>query len=353
MKTFDIHGHPVDDSSPPLFFPDIGTFFNQDMLLAKNMVIQLHSCGAPLVKGEILHDSSIALDDDTKEIYLGSDGQQKNERNRTLIERKVVSLAAYETLFTFCKSLGMGFLLSVYDFKGAEFARDIGASALKIASSNIVHRPLIEFTAKLGLPLIIDTGKSTLEEIARAVQWARDANATGIMIQHSPEAPPSSLKNHNLRMIPQLRQIFDCPVGLSDHHVGDEMLYAAVALGAHSVEKGIVPDEIRDDQDVFHALPISKFADALGKIQRIQIALGKNMRSDLTRDSKKHPYRMGLIAKQDIASGDVFTLENVGFAFPAKGIPVEYWGLVQGWRAATYIARSQIIGWNDVEPLTA
>jgi len=351
MTKFEINGHPVDDNSPPLFFPDIGTFFNQDMTLAKKMIMQLHSSGSPLVKGEILHDPSIALDDDTEELYLGLDGHQKSERNRSLIERKVVSLDAYETLFTFCKSLGMGFLLSVYDFKGAEFARDIGASALKIASSNIVHRPLIECAARLGLPLIIDTGKSTLEEIARAVQWAREAKAVGIMIQHSPEAPPSSLTNHNLRMIAGLRQIFGCPVGLSDHHVGDEMLYAAVALGAHSVEKGIVPDEMGDDQDVFHALPISKFALTLQKMHRIKIALGSSMRENLSRDSKKHPYRMGLIAKKDIACGDVFTLDNVGFAFPAKGIPVEHWELVKGWRAASQIGSSQIISWQDVNPL--
>lgn len=351
MKTFQINGCIVSDQSPPLFFPDIGTFFNQNMMLAKELATRLHASGAPLIKGEILHDASISLDDDTPEFYLTSTGEQKKERNRSLIERKVIALGAYETLFTFCKQLGMGVVLSVYDFKGAEFARDIGASAIKIASSNIVHQPLIAFTAKLGLPLIIDTGKSTLEEIARAMQWARDGGAVDIMIQHSPEAPPSPLSNHNLRMIPTLRQIFDCPVGLSDHHAGDEMLYAAVALGAHALEKGIVPDDMGDDQDVFHALSISKFAEVWGKIQRIQTAMGAGMRSNLSRNSKKHPYRMGLIARGNITQGEALTLKNVSFAFPAKGVPVEHWELIEGWCATTSIINGRTISWHDIEPL--
>lgn len=349
MKSFRIDRFPVDDGAPPLFFPDIGTFFNQDMAAAEAMVTRLHDAGANLIKGEILHDAEIALDDDTCEVYLGRDGKIVRERNRDLQQRKVVSLGAYERLFRLCKSLDMGFLLSVYDFRGAEFGRDIGACALKIASSNIVHRPLIEYTARLGLPIVIDTGKSTLEEIARAVQWAEDAGAEAIMIQHSPEAPPSPLANHNLRMLTTLREIFDRPVGLSDHHAGEEMLYAAVALGAHAVEKGIVPDDAEQDQDVYHAMPISMFEDVLAKCRRIHTALGSNMRY-LRRDSKKHPFRMGIAAAKDLRPGETLTLDNVRFSFPVKGIPVEHWEIVEGWRVRGELVRGQVIRWQDVDP---
>lgn len=352
MKSFLIDRLRVDDNEPPLFFPDIGTFFNQDMAQAESLVRRLHAGGASLIKGEILHDADIALDDSTTEVYLGNDGTARQERNRELIERKVVPFSSYEKLFGLCQSLDMGFLLSVYDFRGAEFARDIGASALKVASSNIVHRPLIEYIARLGLPIIIDTGKSSLEEIARAVQWAEDAGASAIMVQHSPEAPPSPLTNHNLRMLPALRQVFDRPVGLSDHHAGEEMLYAAVALGAHAVEKGIIPDDMCEDQDVFHALPVSMFEEVYAKCRRIQIALGVNMRY-LLRDSKKHPYRMGLVASKDMLPGGVLSLSNVRFAFPAKGIPVEHWDLVKGWRVRCELTGGQVIRWQDVEPITS
>jgi sialic acid synthase SpsE len=349
MKNFFIGKFPVEDGAPPLFFPDIGAFFNRDMEIAKSLVERLHAAGADLIKGEILHDINIALEGDTYEVYLAHDGTPIKERHRDVIERKIVALHEYERLFQFCKSLDMGFLLSVYDFRGAEFGRDIGASALKIASANIVHRPLIEFTAKLGLPIIIDTGKSTLEEIARAVQWAEDAGAEAIMVQHSPEAPPSPLTNHNLRMLTTLRRTFDRPVGLSDHHAGEEMLYAAVALGAHAVEKGITPDGMEQDVDVHHALPIGMFEEVLAKCRRIHTALGANMRY-LRRDREKYISRMGIVAAKDLSPGEALTLDRVCFSYPAKGIPVEHWEIIEGWRVRRELARGKVIGWQDIEP---
>lgn len=349
MKSFQIDRFLVNDGEPPVFLPDIGTFFDQDMNIAESLIRSLQAAGASLIKGEILHDADIALDDDTVETYMSRDGAIIKERNRDLIERKVVPLASYEKLFGLCKTLDLGFVLSVYDLRGAEFSRDIGACALKIASSNIVHRPLIEYTARLGLPMIVDTGKSTLEEIARAVQWAEDAGGAAILLEHSPEAPPSPLANHNLRMLTTFRRIFDRPVGLSDHHVGDEMLYAAVALGAHALEKGVVPDFMKEDQDVNHALPISRFAEVLAKCNRIQTALGVGMRY-LPRASKKHPYRMGAVACTDIPAGEILTLNNTSFAFPAKGIPVEHWDVIEGWRVCGNITCGQVIRWQDVQP---
>jgi sialic acid synthase SpsE len=349
MKSFMLGGFEVGDDAPPLFFPDIGTFFNQDATLARTLIERLHAAGATLIKGEILHDADIALADETTDVYLTRGGERVVERYRDLIERKILPFDAYERIFGLCKSLGVGFLLSVYDFKGAEFARDIGAAALKIASSNIVHRPLIEFTSKLGLPLVIDTGKSTLEEIARAVQWAEDAGAQAIMVQHSPEAPPAPLANHHLRMLTTLRETFDRPVGLSDHHAGEEMLYAAIALGANAVEKGILPDGMERDQDVHHALPIGEFEAVWAKCRRIHTALGSNMRY-ARRDREKYISRMGLAAARALSPGDVMSLDNVRFAFPAKGIPVEHWEIVEGWRLRNALPKGAVIRWQDVEP---
>ncbi len=352
MRSFTLHDHLLDDGQPPLFLPEIGTFFNQDIDIARKLISELRDAGATVIKGEVLHDADIALDDDTPETYLDVEGNPVTERYRDLIERKVVPLADYESLFGHCRSEGLGLVLSVYDFRGAEFARDIGASALKIASSNIVHRPLIEHVARIGLPMVIDTGKSTLEEIARAVQWAEDAGARDIMVQHSPEAPPAPIENHHMRMLPAFRRIFDRPVGLSDHFHGEEMLYVAIALGAHSVEKGIYPDALQAEQDIHHAMPLSRVAEVMEKCRRVHLALGSEMRY-LRRDRVKYISRMGLAAGADLEPGDRIDLRNVHFAFPARGIPVEHWEIVEGWTLRRAVSAGHPIRWSDVEPPAA
>jgi len=349
MKSFYINNYLLDDGEPPLFLPEIGTFFNQDTAVAKEMISQLKKAGATIIKGEILHDANIALDGELEEVYLSNDGEQVIERYRNLIERKVLPLETYKEIFDHCKLEGMAFVLSVYDFKGAEFAKEIGACALKIASSNIVHRPLIEYVASLDIPMILDTGKSTLEEIARAIQWAEDAGAKNLMIQHSPEASPASIENHNMKMIKTFKSVFDRPVGLSDHFQGEEMLYVAIALGAQSIEKGIYPDGLCAEQDIHHAMPISKVSEVIKKCKEIYLALGSGMRY-LRSDRNKYISRMGLSASVDLKPGDRLTIENVSFAFPADGIPVERWDITVNWIVRAKIPAGKSISWCDIEP---
>ena len=97
------------------------------------------------------------------------------ENLRKIIERKIVSFNSYEKIFLFVRKK-VDFILSVYDFEGASFAKEIGCSALKIASSNITHKPLIDYVCKLGLPVILDTGKSSYDEIKKSINWFKKIN---------------------------------------------------------------------------------------------------------------------------------------------------------------------------------
>ena len=313
-----------------LFLPDIGTFFNDDIEIALGMVDKLGEANIPVIKAEILHDVDICLQSDLSEFYYRPSKERMVEENyRDIIERKVVSLDSYEKIFSRVKKRGCELVVSVYDNKGVDFAIEQDVIAIKIASSNITHQPLLEYVAKTDKSIMLDTGHSTLEEIARAVNWLNDAGKLDIIIQHSPLAPPISVEEHNLKFMQTLGRCFGIPYGLSDHHIGDEMLYAATALGASIVEKGVCPDELGDEQDRAHALNISDVATVQNKISNIAKGLGSGVRQ-LDRRREKYRSRMGLVARQEITEGTVLTYENIGFAFPAVGLGVEYIDLVLG-----------------------
>lgn len=345
---FFIGKHRVANGEPPLFLPDIGTFFNRDIELAKKMVDILFESGVQIIKGEVLHTADVCLKNSGDEVYLGREsGILVNEDYRALIERKVVSIESYTQLFTYCTSLGMELILSVYDRKGVDFAVSIGAVALKVASSNITHQPLIEYISHTKLPIIIDTGHSTLEEIARAVNWARDCGADDLIVEHSPLPPPNSLENHNLRFMQTLGGVFGAPYGLSDHHQSEEMLYAAAAMGAVVLEKGVCPDDMGDEQDGVVALPVSKVREVLKKINNISLALGDGTRN-LRRDREKYRSRMCLVAMHDLLPGDIINDINITFAFPSRGIGSEYWDIVSGKQLKFSIKKGEPITWDHV-----
>lgn len=336
----------------PLFLPDIGTYFNQDMQQAKAMIDGLVAAGVSTIKGEILNNANICLDASLSgnERYWGhKSGEHKEENYRELIERKVVSLEAYQQLFDYAQSKNVDIVVSVYDFEGADFAKKMGVVAIKIASSNITHQPLIEYVAKLNLPMIIDTGHSTLEEVARACNWAQDAvdNSVDLLIEHSPKGPPAPVSEQNLRFMQTLGKALNVPYGLSDHHAGNEMLLAATAMGAVVLEKGVCPDNMGDEQDGGHAIALGEVASTLSKINMIADAMGNGIRH-LPRNRDKYVSRMGLVAKTNLKPGDILSLDTIDFAFPAKGIKAEYWSEVEGAMVAQDLTAGQVIDWSAV-----
>jgi len=347
-EVFKLGRNKIFTGCEPVFLPDIGTFFNQDIKLAMEMVDQLSDSGVSTIKGEILHSPDICLKKSGDELYWGHDSKKfKRENYRALIERKVVSLDLYELLFQYCKSKGMDVVVSVYDFEGADFAKRLDMAAIKIASSNITHLPLIEYLSQLDMPLILDTGHSSIEEIERAITWLHCAGVQDIVVEHSPLGPPNGIEMHNLRFMTTLGNTFGIPFGLSDHHAGDEMLYAAVSLGAAVIEKGVCPDNLGEEQDAAHALPVSRVREVITKIKNIHLAMGDGVRK-LPHDREKYLSRMGLVAKKDLSVGDIISLDNVTFAFPAQGIEVEHWKEVLGNSLKVSINAGEIIRWQDL-----
>src|SRR6185503_4308518 len=162
-----------------------------------------------------------------------------------------------------CRACGLPIVMSVYDAAGADFAVANGVHALKIASSNITHVPLIRHVAAFGVPLLIDTGRATMAEIDRAVRTAREAGATALILEHSPDGHPARPDKHNLRTIATLGQAFGVPVGLSDHFSGTQMMHVALGLGAALLERNIVEADGLLEQDHAFASPIAEVEGGL------------------------------------------------------------------------------------------
>lgn len=351
-------GFPVGADHPPLFFAEIGSFFNGRPEPARELIRRIIACRdavpeQPVVlKTEILDDPEICLPGDTMETYASKGGGVRKENYRELIERKVMKTADYVPLFKMCRDAKIPFVVSVYDIKAARFATEHGAAGLKIASSNLTHVPLIRYTASLGLPMVIDTGRASIAEVHRAIDTARKGGCLDIVVQHSPEGHPAPAKSHNLRIMQTYMQAFGLPAGLSDHSTGVEMLYVSVALGASVLEKGIYfdPDEL--DQDIAHSMGIDDLPRVLKAVHDAWLSLGRAERDPLLKIDWVigTSQRQCLVANRDLKAGDAIDLDSVRFAFPCKGIPVEHWDLVSVWTITSPVAAGQPIQWEQVGP---
>jgi sialic acid synthase SpsE len=346
MRPVAIGGVMVGDGFPTVFVGEIGTFFNKNVDLAESYLRAAVAAGVPVLKTEILHDPEVCLKATGLSHAYRHAGGVAVEDYRALIERKVVPLPDYRRLFRLCDTLGVPLIATVYDFEGVDFLVEVGGAAIKIARDNVNNVPLIRHAARTGRPLIFDAGVVYLDEIARAVRLAQDAGAGGVIVNHHPGANPAPPEAHNMRIMQTYREALDVPVGLACHYRGDEILYVAVGMGAHLLEKGVVDDPDRAEQDLVSAARLSDVGEIVRKVRNCWQAIGRAQpRPQEPRDLS---VRKGLVARRTIAEGEVFAGDNVRFAWPPLGVSVEYWDLVASRKAARTIQANEVIGWSDV-----
>lgn len=80
--------------------------------------------------------------------------------------------------------------------------------------------------------MIISTGMANAEEIAEAIEAAREGGCKELAILHCVSGYPAPAADYNLRTITDMMQRFGLVTGLSDHTLDNTTALTSVALGA-------------------------------------------------------------------------------------------------------------------------
>lgn len=136
---------------------------------------------------------------------------------------------------------GIHAIVTVFSVELVDDAERLPWDAYKTASPDIVHKPLLERLMQTGKPLIVSTGASTIEEIARAVEWLKPAHERLAVLQ-CVSSYPTPKEHAELGGIDAIQRVFRGPVGYSDHTRTHDTSAWAVAAGACMLEKHLTYD---------------------------------------------------------------------------------------------------------------
>jgi N-acetylneuraminate synthase len=181
----------------------------------------------------------------------------------------------YQAIDQYCKEKGILWFASCWDEESVDFIEQFSPPCFKVASACLTNHDLLRKMRSTGLPVILSTGMSTLEEIEHAVDVLGLDN---LLIAHSTSTYPCPPEELNLRMIQTLQQTFDCLVGYSGHEVGLQTTYAAVVLGAAFVERHITLDRAMWGSDQAASIEPGGFLRLVRDIRVIERALGDGVK---------------------------------------------------------------------------
>ncbi|MDE0806517.1 MAG: N-acetylneuraminate synthase [Longimicrobiales bacterium] len=315
-----------------LVIAEAGVNHNGDLGMARNLVKVAAEAGADLVKFQTYKSRNVVTRNAKKADYQ-TRTTDADESQFEMISKLELSTADHHVLMECCEEHGIQFFSSGFDLESIDFLLDLGLDCMKIPSGEITNFPYLEHISKRAKSVILSTGMSELEEIGTALSVLQDGGMEleQITVLHCNTEYPTPMIDVNLRAMESIRQAFGVKVGYSDHSIGIEVPIAAVAMGAHVIEKHFTLDRNLSGPDHRASLEPQELKAMVKAIRNVEIAIGNGIKS-VTESEKKNRKiaRKSLVAACAIAKGDIFDQRNLAVKRPGTGISPMRWNEIMG-----------------------
>lgn len=261
----------IGDNYPCFIIAEIGINHNGSVELAKKMIDIAVTTGCDAVKFQkrtvdVVYTKE-ELAKERKSVFGNTNGDLKRGLE--------FDYEQYKEIDEYCKVKKIMWFASCWDEQSVDFMEQFDIPCYKIASACLTDDNLLKYTKSKGKPILISTGMSTMEQIEHAVNILGEDN---LIIYHCTSTYPSDSFEMNLKVIPEFKKRFNCPIGYSGHERGISPSVMAVVLGANSVERHITTDRTNWGSDQAASLETSGLYHMVRDIRQVPEILGDGIK---------------------------------------------------------------------------
>lgn len=342
---FKIQNREVSPFSTPLVIAEIGINHEGSLQTAKEMVDAAFRAGVEVVKHQT-HVVSDEMSSAAKKVIPGN----ANVSIYEIMERCALSEEEEWELMRYVQSKGMVFISTPFSRAAADRLYRMDVPGFKIGSGECNNHPLIHHIAAWGKPMIISTGMNDLASVHKTVDIVR-SYGTPLALMHTTNLYPTPDHLVRLGAMQQMMEAFpDIPVGLSDHTLGNEACYAAVALGASLLERHFTDHMSRPGPDIVCSMDENACAELIRNSKRIHAMLGGQKQAAQEEQVTIDFAFATVVTIKPVAKGEKFSKENLWVKRPGTGpILAEHFDNILGKQAKTDLPSDTHIDWNDIE----
>ena len=277
-------------------------------------------------------------------------------------------------LKTYAEERNLIFLCTPFDEAGMTYLSSLNIAAIKIASPELNHLPLLRAAARHEKPLICSTGLSYLWDIEEALQTIRQTYAKpAVILLHCVSAYPLPPEQANLGAVQTLETVFDVPSGFSDHTTDPEGVPSiAVALGACVIEKhytvsrsftgpdhvfALEGDELRSMvrviREVERVEPLERLEWVTRRFgrEKVEAIIGHGRKEIMPAERELYPNdKRSIRVIKDIPEREALSEQNIRILRSERnlkpGLHPRYWEIVLGARAVRHMAAGEGVCWD-------
>lgn len=264
------------------------------------------------------------------------------------LKKYALTLQQHRELKRYCDEIGILYMCTPFSWKAAQEINDL-VLVFKIGSGEMTDVPSLVRIGGLGKPMIVSTGMCTFDEIDRTYRALTNRNIPLALMNCVSEYPPV-YEDLNLGVITEMKARFpNAIIGHSDHTPDLFTCYAAVALGAHVVEKHVIVDKKQPGPDQSVSIDFDDLAKLVEGIRKIEVGLGNKKKVHKKEEAVRTWAFRSIVSTKPIAQGSVITQDDIWSKRPGTGIPSHQMDEIIGRRTLRDIPGNTLLSWNDLE----
>ncbi len=333
--------------SKPFIIAEMSGNHNQSLGRALAIVDAAVRTGVDAIKIQTYTADTMTLDMDEGEFRIRDDKSLWNGTSLyKLYQQAHTPWEWHKPIFERCAQQGILCFSTPFDETSVDFLETLNAACYKIASFEMNDLPLIKKVASTGKPMIISTGMATVGEIDEAVLTARRAGCKDIVLLKCTSTYPASPQNSNIATIKNMREIFSCEVGLSDHTLGIGAAIAAIASGATVIEKHFTLSRLDGGVDSAFSMEPQEMKSLVEESERAWQALGRVQYGPTAQEEASLQFRRSLYIAKDMKAGERLSKENLKSIRPGFGLAPKYYETFLGKMISRDAAKGTPLSWD-------
>lgn len=317
-----------------IIIAEAGVNHNGDLNNAFLLIDKAVEAGVDYIKFQTFKAEALVSKKAKKAEYQITNTKDKDDSQLDMLKKLELSKESHERIIKYCKEKEIQFFSTAFDLESLVYLKEVGLQMVKIPSGEITNLPYLRKAASLFDEVILSTGMCSLEEVEEALDVfvQEGIQKDKITILHCNTEYPTPMVDVNLKAMNTIGQKLGVAIGYSDHTMGIEVPIAAVALGATVIEKHFTLDRTMPGPDHIASLEPSELKAMVFAIRNIELAIsGDGIKEPSASEFKNMAIaRKSIVAKRDIAIGEVLTEDNITVKRPGNGISPMKWDLVIG-----------------------
>ncbi len=340
----------IGKKTPPYIIGEMSGNHNQSLDRALKIVETASQIGIHAIKLQTYTADTITLNIQKDEFFIKDEKSLWGGRSLyDLYDEAHTPWDWHEPIMKKANQLGLTCFSSPFDETAVDFLEDLNVPAYKIASPEIIHLPLVEKVASTGKPMIVSTGMATFEEIIEAVEVIKKSKCDKFALLKCTSDYPASSSNSNILTIPELRKIFKCEVGLSDHTMGIGAAVASVAHGSTIIEKHFTLNRSDGGVDSAFSLDQDEMKNLVVETKRAWKSLGKVNYGPTEPEKENLKYRRSIYISSDISKNETLSENNIKIVRPGLGLLPKYYKSLLGKKVNKDLKAGTALKWDHIQ----